>query len=69
MCKKSSEDASKKGRKNATSEIELRESVNNSSVGDDEVNCAGSSKPQKLGPISTWTYHINPKLTEAEALH
>jgi hypothetical protein len=36
---------------------------------DDEVDCVGSSEPHKLGPIDKWTRPIDPKLTQAEALH
>ena len=67
-CRRSLEGASKKRREKTAREIELRESVNISHVGD-EVNCAGSSEPHKLGPIDKWTRPIDPKLNQAEALH
>jgi hypothetical protein len=68
-CKKSLEGASRKRREKTAREIELRESVNISRVGDKEVNHVGSSEPHKLGPIDKWTRPIDPKLTQAEALH
>lgn len=68
-CKKALEGASKKRREKTARELELRGSVNISRVGDEEVNCVGSSEPHKLGPIDKWTRPIDPKLTQAEALH
>jgi hypothetical protein len=68
-CKKSLEEASRNRREKAAREIELRESVNISRVGDEDVNHIGSSEPHKLGPIDKWTRPIDPKLTQAEALH
>ena len=68
MCRKSLEEASKKRRAKTARELELRESVNISHVGDNEVTSIGSTKPHKLGPIDKWTRPIDPKLTQAEAL-
>jgi hypothetical protein len=68
-CKKSLEEASKKRREKTIRELELRDSVNISRVGDEEVNVAGRSEPHKLGPLDKWTRPIDPKLTQAEALH
>ncbi|KAM0894150.1 hypothetical protein ACQ4PT_024652 [Festuca glaucescens] len=68
-CKKSLEEASKKRREKTIRELELRDSVNISRVGDEEVNVAGRSEPHKLGPLDKWTCPIDPKLTQAEALH
>lgn len=50
-CKKSLEEASKKRREKTIRELELRDSVNISRVGDEEVNVAGRSEPHKLGPL------------------
>ena len=68
-CKKSLEDASNKRREKTAREQELRQSVNISRVGDEEAAHIGSTKPHKLGPIDKWARPIDPKLTQAEALH
>ena len=51
-------------------ELELREEVNVSQVGEEsqEVTCVGSSEPHKLGPMDKWTKAIDPKATRSESL-
>ena len=68
-CKKSLEEASNKRREKTAREKELRQTVNISRVGDEEAACIGSAEPHKLGPIDKWARPIDPKLTQAKALH
>jgi len=57
-----------RGRKTVR-ELELREEVNVSRVGEsDEVTCVGSSEPHKLGPMDKWTRAIDPKATKTDSL-
>jgi hypothetical protein len=74
-CKKSLEEATRK-RKEKTHDLNLREEVNVSRVGEeDEVTCVGSgvassdgsSEHQKIGLIYKWTRAIDPKATQAES--
>ncbi|CAA0827671.1 hAT transposon superfamily protein [Striga hermonthica] len=74
-CKKSLEEATRKRKEKTARDLNLREEVNVSRVGEqeqDEVTCVGSqvasSEPHKLGPIDKWTRAIDPKATQAESL-
>jgi len=68
-CKKALEDAKRKREEKIVRELELREEVNVSRVGEsDEVTCVGSSQPHKLGPIDKWTCAIDPKATNSDSL-
>jgi hypothetical protein len=72
-CKKSLEDATRKRKEKTARDLNLREEVNVSRVGEeDEVTYlgsgVGSSEPHKLGPIDKWTRAIDPKATEADSL-
>ena len=68
--KKSLDESKRKREEKTVRELELREEVNVSRVGedDDEVTCVGSSEPHKLGPIDKWTRAIDPKATKTESL-
>ncbi|PWZ25396.1 hypothetical protein Zm00014a_012446 [Zea mays] len=61
-CKKAIEAAKRKREEKTVRELELREEVNVSRVGEEseEVTCVGSSQPHKLGPIDKWTRAIDP---------
>ncbi|AQL02955.1 hAT transposon superfamily protein [Zea mays] len=61
-CKKAIEAAKSKREEKTVRELELREEVNVSRVGEEseEVTCVGSSQPHKLGPIDKWTRAIDP---------
>ena len=61
-CKKAIEAAKRKREEKNVRELELREEVNVSRVGEEseEVTCVGSSQPHKLGPIDKWTRAIDP---------
>ena len=61
-CKKSLDEAKRKREEKTIRELELREEVNVSRVGEEseEVTCVGSSQPHKLGPIDKWTRAIDP---------
>ena len=67
-CKKAIEAAKRKREEKNVRELELREEVNVSRVGEEseEVTCVGSSQPHKLGPIDKWTCAIDP--TKADSL-
>ncbi|KAG2651391.1 hypothetical protein PVAP13_1NG268019 [Panicum virgatum] len=67
-CKKEIEAAKRKREEKIVRELELREEVNVSRVGEEseEVTCVGSSQPHKLGPIDKWTCAIDP--TKADSL-
>ncbi|XP_039778171.1 uncharacterized protein LOC120645455 [Panicum virgatum] len=68
-CKKALEDAKRKREEKTVHELELREEVNVSRVGEsDEVTCVGSSQPHKLRPIDKWTRAIDPKATNSDSL-
>ena len=68
-CKKGLEDAKRKREEKTVRELELREEVNVSRVGEsDEVTCVGSSQPHKLRPIDKWTCAIDPKATNSDSL-
>jgi len=69
-CKKSLDESKRKREEKTVRELELREEVNVSRVGedDDEVTCVGSSEPHKLGPIDKWTHAIDPRATKTESL-
>jgi hypothetical protein len=71
-CKKSLEEATRKRKEKTTCDLNLREEVNISKVGEeDEVTCVRSGvespEPHKLGPIDKWTRAIDPKATHAES--
>jgi hypothetical protein len=71
--KKSLEKATRKRKEKTAHDLNLREEVNVSRVGeDDEVTCLGSGvgsyEPHKLGPIDKWTRTIDPKATKAGSL-
>ncbi|AQK99346.1 hAT transposon superfamily protein [Zea mays] len=61
-CKKAIEAAKRKREEKTVRELEFREEVNVSRVGEEseEVTCVGSSQPHKLGPIDKWTRAIDP---------
>ncbi|PWZ13277.1 hypothetical protein Zm00014a_018249 [Zea mays] len=61
-CKKAIEAVKRKREEKTVRELELREEVNVSRVGEEseEVTCVGSSQPHKLGPIDKWTRAIDP---------
>ncbi|XP_008654088.1 uncharacterized protein [Zea mays] len=61
-CKKAIVAAKRKREEKTIRELELREEVNVSRVGEEseEVTCVGSSQPHKLGPIDKWTRAIDP---------
>lgn len=72
-CRKSLEEATRKRKEKVARDLNLREEVNVSKVGEEEeVTCigsqVGSSEPHKLGPIDKWTRAIDPKATQAESL-
>jgi hypothetical protein len=72
-CKKSLEEATRKRKEKTARDLNLREEVNVSRVGEeDKVTCLGSgvgrSEPHKLGPIDKWTRAIDPKAIEADSL-
>ncbi|CAD6340354.1 unnamed protein product [Miscanthus lutarioriparius] len=69
-CKKALADAKRKREEETVHELEIREEVHVSRVGtySDEVSCAGSSEPHKLGPIDKWTRAIDPKATKSDSL-
>ncbi|KAF0924420.1 hypothetical protein E2562_010087 [Oryza meyeriana var. granulata] len=68
-CKKALDDAKRKREEKTVRELELREEVNVSRVGEsEEVTCVGSSEPHKLGPIDKWTRAIDPKASKTESL-
>jgi hypothetical protein len=69
-CQKSLDESKRKRKEQVVREIELREEVNISRVGeeDDEVTCIGSSEPHKLGPMDKWTRAIDPNATRSESL-
>jgi hypothetical protein len=51
-CKKSLEEATRKRKEKTARDLNLREEVNVSRVGEeDEVTCVGSSEPHKLGTL------------------
>jgi hypothetical protein len=71
-CKKSLEEATWKRKENTAHDLNLREEVNVTKVGDeDEVTCVESgverSESHKLGPLDKWTRTIDPKATQAES--
>ncbi|TVU50507.1 hypothetical protein EJB05_01880 [Eragrostis curvula] len=73
-CKRSLDEAARKKKEKIVRQLNLREEVDVSRVGgaastEEEVTCVGSSEPHKLGPIDKWTRTIDPKATQAEALH
>lgn len=53
-CKKSLEEASNKRREKTARELELRENVNISRVGDEEVNCVGGFTELKCQLYKGW---------------
>ncbi|KAG2641202.1 hypothetical protein PVAP13_2KG169716 [Panicum virgatum] len=69
-CKKAIEAAKRKREEKTVRELELREEVNVSRVGEEseEVTCVGSSQPHKLGPIDKWTRAIDPWSVIGEAV-
>ncbi|KAF0930566.1 hypothetical protein E2562_033484 [Oryza meyeriana var. granulata] len=68
-CKKALDDAKRKREEKTIRELELREEVNVSRVGEsEEVTSVGSSEPHKLGPIDKWTRAIDPKASKTESL-
>jgi len=68
-CKKALDEAKRKREEKTVRELELREEVNVSRVGEsDEVTCVGSSEPHKLGPMDKWTRAIDPKATKTDSL-
>ncbi|CAD6225334.1 unnamed protein product [Miscanthus lutarioriparius] len=68
-CKKALDEAKRKREEKTIRELELREEVSVSRVGEsDEVTCVGSSEPHKLGPIDKWTRAIDPKATKSDSL-
>jgi len=68
-CKKALEDAKRKREEKTVHELELRQEVNVSRIGEsEEVTCVGSSEPHKLGPIDKWTRAIDPKATKTDSL-
>ncbi|CAD6335899.1 unnamed protein product [Miscanthus lutarioriparius] len=68
-CKKALDEAKRKREEKTIRELELREEVNVSRVGEsDEVTCVGSSEPHKLGPMDKWTRAIDPKATQTDSL-
>ncbi|CAD6340557.1 unnamed protein product [Miscanthus lutarioriparius] len=68
-CKKALDEAKRKREEKTIRELELREEVNVSRVGEsDEVTCVGSSEPHKLGPMDKWTRAIDPKATKTDSL-
>jgi hypothetical protein len=69
-CQKSIDGAKRKRAEKVVRELELREEVNVSRVGEEseEVTCVGSSEPHKLGPMDKWTKAIDPKATRSESL-
>jgi hypothetical protein len=67
-CKKALAEAKRKREEKTVRELELREEVNVSRVGSEEVTCVGSSEPHKLGPIDKWTRAIDPKATKSDSL-
>jgi hypothetical protein len=71
-CKKSIEEATRKRKEKTAHDLNLREEVNVTKVGDeDEVTCVesgvGKSESHKLGPLDKWTRTIDPKATQAES--
>jgi hypothetical protein len=69
-CKKSLEEATRKRKEKTAHDLNLREEVNVSRIGEgDEVTClgsgVGSSEPHKLGPIDKCTRVIDSKAIEA----
>jgi hypothetical protein len=59
-CKKALADAKRKREEKTVRELELRQEVNVSRVGEsEEVTCVGSTEPHKLGPIDKWTRAID----------
>jgi hypothetical protein len=75
-CKKTLEEATRKRKEKTARDLNLREEVNISRVGEeDEVTCVGSgvangvgsSEPHKIGPIDKWTRAIDPKATQAKS--
>jgi hypothetical protein len=70
--KRSLEEATRKRKEKIARDLNMREEVNVSKVGDeDDVACVesrvGSSEPHKVGPIDKWTRAIDPKATQAQS--